>query len=215
MKRKIIVFIFLVFLIGCGPYIWFKVPQPEGKENLSGFPLNLQGKYSSVIDTVIIHIEKDKIIREYRENLLMSKIEFREETGDSIAEDTAFNFNDNWQITVRSFGDSVQIFSKKDDELFNISERQVLREYKGYYFLNYKDTNNFWKVKILKLEEDTLEFDFILRDDDMQNIRKITTVESQKDSTGESTQYFLDPSRKELRKILKHRTTGEKYIKLH
>ena len=145
----------------------------------------------------------------------MSKIEFREETGDSIAEDTAFNFNDNWQITVRSFGDSVQIFSKKDDELFNISERQVLREYKGYYFLNYKDTNNFWKVKILKLEEDTLEFDFILRDDDMQNIRKITTVESQKDSTGESTQYFLDPSRKELRKILKHRTTGEKYIKLH
>lgn len=214
MKRKTVVFLLLLFLLGCGPYIWFKVPQPQGRENLDSFPAELQGKYSSVIDTVIIHIEKDKIIREYRENLLMTRTEFRKETGDSIAEDTAFSFNDNWLITVKSFGDSVQIFSKKDDELFHISERQILREYKGYYFLNYKDTNNFWKVKILKLQQDSLEFDFILRDDDMKQIRNITKVEVKRDSSGESSKYYLDPTRRELKKILRKRKSGEKYVKL-
>jgi hypothetical protein len=214
MKRKTVVFILLVFLLGCGPYIWFKVPQPQGRENLKGFPAELQGKYSSVLDTVIIHIEKDKIIREYRENLLMTKVEFREETGDSIAEDTAFTFSGNWQITVKSFGDSVQIFSKKDDELFHISERQILREYKGYYFLNYKDTNNFWKVKLLKLQQDSLEYDFILRDDDLKQIRSITKVEVKKDSSEESSRYYLDPTRRELKKILRKRKPGEKYVKL-
>jgi hypothetical protein len=214
MKRKTVIFILLVFLLGCGPYIWFKVPQPQGRDNLSGFPVELQGKYSSVVDTVIIHIEKDKIIREYREDLLMTKVEFREETGDSIAEDTAFTFSGNWQITVKSFGDSVHIFSKKDDELFRISKRQILREYKGYYFLNYQDTNNFWKVKILKLQEDTLEFDFILRDDDMRQIRNITTVEVKQDSSVESSKYYLDPTRRELKRILRKRKSGEKYVKL-
>lgn len=215
MKRKTVVFILLVFLLGCGPYIWFKVPQPQGRENLTAFPAELQGKYSSVVDTVIIHIEKDKIIREYRENLLMTKVEFREETGDSIAEDTAFTFSGNWQISVKSFGDSVHIFSKKDDELFYISQRQLLREYKGYYFLNYQDTNNFWKVKILKLEADTLEFDYILHADDMQRIRNITKVEVKKDSSEESSKYYLNPTRRELKKILRKRMVGEKYIRLH
>lgn len=214
MKRKTVVFILLIFLIGCGPYIWFKVPQPQGRENLKGFPAELQGKYSSVLDTVIIHIEKDKIIREYRENLLMTRAEFSKETGDSIAEDTAFSFSDNWLITVKSFGDSVHIFSKKDDVLFHISERQILREYKGYYFLNYKDTNNFWKVKILKLQQDSLEFDFILRDDDMKQIINITRVEVKKDSSEESSKYYLDPTRRELKKILRKRKSGEKYVKL-
>lgn len=214
MKRKTVVFLLLLFLLGCGPYIWFKVPQPQGRENLTAFPVELQGKYSSVVDTVIIHIEKERIIREYRENLLMTKVEFREETGDSIAEDTAFTFSGNWQITVKSFGDSVQIFSKKDDELFHISERQVLREYKGYYFLNYKDTNNFWKVKILDLQQDSLEFDFILSVDDMRQIRNITKVEVKKDSTSESSKYYLDPTKRELRKILRKRKPGEKYVKL-
>lgn len=214
MKRKTVVFILLVFLLGCGPYIWFKVPQPQGRENLKTFPQDIQGQYSSAIDTVMIHIGKDKIVREYREKLLMTKIEFREETGDTISEDTSFTFTDNWEITIKSFGDSVKIFSKKDDELFNISERQILREYKGYYFLNYKDTNDYWKVKILKLEADTLEFDFILRADDMQRIRNITKVEVKKDSSEESSKYYLNPTRRELKKILRKRLVGEKYVKI-
>ncbi len=214
MRRNLIVLLVLIFFIGCGPYIWFKVPQPEGRENLSEFPDELTGKYSSVYDTSTIRIESDKIIREYRENLLMTKVEFCEETGDSISEDTSFTFADNWDITVNSFGDSVKVFSRKDDELFKISDQQILREYKEYYFLNYKDTNDYWKVKILNLVKDTLEFDNILSDDDMENIRNITMVETVQDSTDETSKYYLKPTKRELKKILKKRLAGDKYIKL-
>ncbi|PLX13423.1 MAG: hypothetical protein C0597_11780, partial [Marinilabiliales bacterium] len=110
-------------------------------------------------------------------------------------------------------GDSVKVFSSKDEELFKISGRQLLREYKGYYFLNYKDTNDYWKVKILKLVDDTLEFDFILKEEDIYNIKGITTVEAFEDSTEEASKYYLDPSKRELRKILKRRSKGEKYLK--
>lgn len=214
MRRNLIILLVMAFIIGCGPYIWFKVPQPEGRENLSEFPDELTGKYSSVYDTSTIRIESDKIIREYRENLLMTKVEFREETGDSISEDTSFTFADNWDITVNSFGDSVKVFSRKDEELFKISDQQILREYKGCYFLNYKDTNDYWKVKILNLVKDTLEFDNILSDDDMENIRNITMVETVQDSTEESSKYFLKPTKRELKKILKKRLTGDKFVKL-
>ncbi len=214
MKRNVIILIVLAFFVGCGPYIWFKVPQPEGRENLSEFPGELTGKYSSVYDTSTIRIESDKIIREYRENLVMTKVEFREEAGDSISEDTSFTFADNWDITVNSFGDSVKVFSRKDEELFKISDQQILREYKGYYFLNYKDSNDYWKVKILNMVKDTLEFDDILSDDDMENIRNITVVETVQDSTEESSKYYLKPTKRELKKILKKRLTGDKYIKL-
>ena len=212
-KHKYIIYVILILLLGCGPYIWFKVPQPSGEENLTNFPNNILGKYESVVDTSTVLIESDKIIRQYREKLVMTKIEFREEVGDTLSEDTSFMFTDNWNINIQSYGDSVKVFSSKDEELFRISARQLLREYKGYYFLNYKDTNDYWKVKILKLTGDTLEFDFILKEEDIYRIKGITKVEVFEDSTEEASMYYLDPSKRELKKILKSRSKGEKYIK--
>ncbi len=215
MKRRVVIFVLLIFVLGCGPYIWFKVPQPEEGKNLKMFSESVIGKYQSAKDTLIIRIEKDQIIREYRENMIMSKVEFREEVGDTISEDTSFAFADNWQITIKSYRDSVKVFSKKDEELFKISETQILRQYKGYFFLNKKDTNDYWKVKILKLEGDTLEYDYILTEEDLKKIENITKVETYTDTTEESTVYYLKPSKRELRKILRKRSQGEKYVKIN
>ncbi len=212
-KQKYLVFIILALFLGCGPYIWFKVPQPAGGKNLTEFPDLVLGKYASLVDTNVIRIKKDKIIREYRENLLMTKIEFREEVGDTISEDTSFMFTDNWKIDIRSYGDSIKVFSSKDEELFKISEIQLLRAYKSYYFLNYKDTNDYWKVKILRLVGDTLEFDFILKEEDIKSIKGITKIKVSTDSIKGASKYFLDPTKRELRKILKQRKKGEKYVK--
>ena len=212
MKRKYIIYIILLFCIGCGPYIWFKVPQPEGFSNLKSFPEDIQGKYISLIDTSTIRVGSNEIIQEYRENLIMTKIEFYEETGDTISTDTSFAFADKWDVRVMSIGDSVYIYSSKDEQIFKISDLNILREYKGYYFLNYKDST-FWKVKILKLYNDTLEFDYILTDDDIVNILGITNVESVKDTSEDVTKYYLKPSKRQLKKILKRRSHGEKFVK--
>ncbi len=213
MKRKLIIYIALILLLGCGPYIWFKVPQPENSKNLNGFSDHLLGRFKSVYDSAIICIEPDRIIKEYRENLILTKTEFREEIGDTISEDTSFTFTDNWFITIKSFGDSVSIKSSKNEEIFQISENQLLRYYKDYYFLNYKDSNEYWKVKILKLTGDTLEFDNILTDDDLRFIKNITAIEIYTDSVHEEKEFFLKPTKRELKKILKRRLHGEKFVK--
>ncbi len=216
MKKNVFILFLIFFLVSCGPYIWFKSPQPEGRKNLDAFPNELIGKYISISDSSVIIINSEKVIKQYHEKLLMSKDEFHNETGDLITRDTSFLFTDNWQIKVKSFGDSVKVFSWKDDVLFQISDDQLLREYRGYYFLNKKDTNNYWKVEVLKLEEDTLEFDDILAKEDIEKIEAITSITEIKDTTKEKiTRYFLNPSKREMRKILKTRSEGNKYNRIY
>ncbi|MFO7842212.1 MAG: hypothetical protein R6V16_00250 [Bacteroidales bacterium] len=216
MKKNILILLFILFFIGCGPYIWFKSPQPEGRKNLDTFPNELIGKYISTQDSSVIIINKHKVIKQFHEELLMSRIEFQEETGDSLAKDTSFLFTDNWHIKVKSYGDSVKVFSWKDEVQFEISSDQLLREYRNIYFLNYRDTGDYWKVKILYMSADTLEYDDILSTEDMNKIKLLTSVKEQRDTSKErDTRYFLDPTRRELRKILRTRASGNKYYKQH
>ncbi|HAF29151.1 MAG TPA: hypothetical protein DCG75_08905 [Bacteroidales bacterium] len=215
MKRKLVIYVALLLLLSCGPYIWFKVPQPENSTNLDGFSASILGKYMSVYDSAVISIESDKIIKEYRENLILSKTEFREEIGDTISEDTSFTFTENWNITIKSFGDSVKVYSSKDENVFQVSENQLLRYYKNYYFLNFKDSNEYWQVKVIQLMGDTLEFDNILTDDDLRFIKNITSIEVYTDSVNDEKEYFLKPTKRELKRILKRRLHGEKFVKLN
>ena len=216
MKKNILILLFILFLVGCGPYIWFKTPQPKGRKNLDTFPNELIGKYISIEDSSVIIINKNKVIKQFHEKLLMSKVEFQDETGDSLAQDTSFLFTDNWHIKVKSFGDSVNVFSWKDEVQFEISDDQLLREYRNVYFLNFRDTGDYWKVKILYLYGDTLEYDDILTKEDINKVKSITTVKEYSDTSKEhDTRYFLNPTRRELRKILKTRASGNKYYKQH
>ncbi|HSH52568.1 MAG TPA: hypothetical protein VK982_12660, partial [Bacteroidales bacterium] len=183
MKKNILILLFILFFVGCGPYIWFKSPQPEGRKNLDTFPNELIGKYISIDDSSVIIINKYKVIKQFYEKLLMSKIEFQQETGDSLPKDTSFLFTDNWHIKVKSFGDSVKVFSWKDEVQFEISDGQLLREYRNIYFLNSRDTGDYWKVKILSMNSDTLEYDDILIKEDINKIKSITSVTELNDTS--------------------------------
>ena len=147
--------------------------------------------------------------------MYMSVESFKEETGDTIIKDTSFIFTDNWLIKMTVLGDSVFVNSSREEDVFKISENQLLRKYRGYYFLNFKDSNELWRVELIKRTKDTLEFGSILTKEDIERIKGITSVESYSDSTesGISTKYFLNPKRREIRKILKYRTRGEKFVK--
>lgn len=216
MKRNIVYIILLSFLFGCGPYIYFKTPQPEKKRNLEKIPSKITGKYMSVADSSIITIDLNTIVKKKFENTIMTLVEFKQETGDSLQNDTSFTFSDNWHIQLKIRNDSVFINSSKEEILFEISENQILRRYRKYYFLNYRDTNNLWKVELIKLAKDTLEYGNILTKEDVERIKGFTTVEEITDSinSNKSTKYYLNPAQKDLKKILKYRSKGEKYVKL-
>ena len=215
MNRRTFAILFLIFLMGCGPYIYFKSPQPDRKKNLSSFPANITGAYISDSDSSLLVIEPTIISKKRFEKMYMSMESYKEETGDTIVKDTSFIFTDNWLIEMTVMGDSVYVNSSREEDVFVISENQLLRKYRGYYFLNYKDSNDLWRVELIKLTKDTLEFGDILTKEDIERIKGITSVESYIDSTdsGKSTKYYLNPSPREIRKILKCRSKGEKFVK--
>lgn len=215
MNRKTFVFLVLIFLIGCGPYIYFKSPQPEKKKNIEGFPESMTGTYISLSDSSLLIIDSKKIVKKRFENMFMSIDSFKAETGDTIIKDTSFIFTDNWHINMKVLGDSIYVNSSREEDVFSFSDEQLLRKYKGYYFLNFKDTNDLWRVELIKRSKDTLEFGSILTKEDLDRVKGITSVESYVDSneSGKSTKYYLKPSKREVRKILKYRTKGEIFIK--
>lgn len=215
MSRKVFILLFLVLLISCGPYFYFNTPQPNKKKNLDSFPKNITGTYISSIDSSLLIIDSKSIVKKRFEKITMSRESFIAETGDTIIKDTSFIFTDNWLINMKVIGDSIYVNSSREEDIFSISEKNILRKYKGYFFLNHKDTNDLWKVDILRHYKDTLEFGNILSKEDLERIKGITSVESYIDSneSGKSTRYYLNPSLREVRKILKYRTKGEKYIK--
>ena len=47
----------------------------------------------------------------------------------------------------------------------------------------------------------------------MKLVKKITKVETVQDSTDDSAKYYLQPTKRELKKILRKRSRGEKFIK--
>jgi hypothetical protein len=216
MNRKTFVFILLIFLIGCGPYIYFKSPQPDRKKNLKNFPKSLIGTYISLNDSSLLIIDAKKIVKKRFENMFMPIDSFKAETGDTLIKDTSFIFTDNWHIKMKVMGDSIYVNSSREEDIFTISDEQLLRKFKGYYFLNFKDTNDLWRVELIKKTKDTLEFGSILTKEDLEQIKGITSVESYIDSSesGKTTKYYLNPARSEVRKILKYRTKGEKFKKL-
>lgn len=216
MNRNAIILLILLLLIGCGPYIYFKSPQPKGNSNLSSFPKSLNGTYLSLLDSSILIIESQKIVKKRFENMIMSFEDYSKETGDTIFNDTTFLFTDNWLIQMKVVGDSIAVNSSRVEEIFTISNEQLLRKYKGYYFLNFKDSNDLWRVELINLTKDTLEYGNILTKEDLERIKSFTFVESYIDSSessGKTTKYCLDPARREVKKILKNRTKGEQFIK--
>jgi len=64
------------------------------------------------------------------------------------------------------------------------------------------------------LHDDTLEYDDILTIDEIEKIKKIAAVTEYSDTSNEKdTRFILNPKRRELRKILKTRSMGDKYYK--
>ena len=93
-----------------------------------------------------------------------------------------------------------------DDDKGNLSDKLVLKYYKGYYFVNVNDDPE-WFLRILKqdkdgsitlmsMENESTKFNALLR-----NLSKEVKIDSVK--VGEDKLYLIDPSAKELMNLVK------------
>lgn len=82
------------------------------------------------------------------------------------------------------------------DTLFDVKRGDILRKYKGHYFLNQQVSTNSWRVITLAKIGNGLSLGTISTKDDLSNLRTVTETKS-------DTIFSFRPTKKEMKKFLK------------
>jgi hypothetical protein len=191
-------------MVACGsgefreePSVVFVEPQPEGEDNLAAFPLRLKGKYRgmaennqlSITDKFIIStsVFEDKIpIVALDSNLRLN--------GDTI---TDLKSGEKTKVILQ--GDSIMRSFTFTDTVFRLNYDNVLRKFRGHYFLNTRYEGENWDVKQLSPEGSRLIIGSIRSQEDIQNLQAIS--EAPADTSSDMPRRF-HLSKKQFRKYL-------------
>jgi len=82
------------------------------------------------------------------------------------------------------------------DKLFLFSRGDILRKFKGHYFLNRERFQNYWSVMKLGVTKNGIVIGTISSEEDINNLKDLTSTKS--DSV-----YSFKPTKKQLKKFLK------------
>lgn len=188
-------FVATLMLAGCGPVATFDEPQPEGIRSLSAFPQRLQGRYQSEDGNSVLAITERLVTRHFDFEVR----EHRDSLGSSfkLSEDTLCNLEEGTTEIVIQDGDTVVSRVAWTDTLFSISENNILKRFKGYYFLNKRYRKDVWVVAKLAFSRGVLAIGNVSTPEDIQNLRAITEYPPDTDST------HFAPSRKQFRQFLR------------
>ncbi|MBL0074337.1 MAG: hypothetical protein IPP34_22095 [Bacteroidetes bacterium] len=156
MKRlkQIFTFIILTSLLACEPPVTFNEPQPTDIDNLSKFPKRLQGQYLNLTDNSTLLVS-DKLIQriyDYDEKIHSSQLD----STSRLSGDTIVDLTTNEKTVTMRDGDSLITHVHCIDTLFQIDYDNVVRKFKGYYFLNTRYDKTSWEVKKFNCKEDNL-----------------------------------------------------------
>jgi len=204
-------------MIGCTPKpeVRFLEPQPRNKHDLKEFPREYQGQYISKSDSSILTIDSKMIYQEWIGFSKVSDVEMQNELDTIYKEDIEIEISDNWTMTVDVEGDSATIETYGIDTLFLLSENTKLRKFKGYLFLNYSSSDSTWRVKILKLDDNLLDFEKLVSSSEIDTLREVTSIITVIDTvTNKPDHHDLKPKRRELKAILERKVSDSGFIKI-
>lgn len=213
-RTIIIYFIFFATLISCrksdAPIAGFEEPQPIDISNLSKIPNRLFGKYLNIKDSSLLVINENVI---KRVNNFSGKIHIKElDSVNVLSGNAVINLKTKERIQVRRIGDSLLFHQKYTDTIFRLSKMNVLKKYKGYYFLNIFFDEKNWETKKVKLSKGKLTISTINSIEEIHNLEKITA--SSHDTI--SQVFKFKPTKRQFKKFVKEEGFGEEdetYIK--
>jgi hypothetical protein len=146
----------------------------------------------------------------------VSDVEMQEELDTIYKEDIKIEISSNWTMNIDVQGDSAIIETYGIDTLFLLSEKTKLRKFKGYLFLNYYSPDSTWRVKILKLEDNQLDFEKLVSPSEIDTLREVTPIYTEIDtSTNKPDHHDLEPKRRELKAILERKISDSRFIKIY
>ena len=199
MKRikNISTFIIFTSLFACEPSVTFNQPQPADTENLPQFPKRLQGQYLSLADNSTLTIG-DKLIQriydyDFKLNINQLDSNYR------ISGDTIINIEKNEKKILKREGDSLIEHIHSIDTLFKIDYDNVVRKFKGYYFINSRYDKENWRVQKINISHGQLTISSISTKLDLDNLKEITETPQDTVPT-----YKFTATKKQFKKFIKN-----------
>lgn len=180
-----------IFLIGCQPPVAFDTPQPADINPLGGFPKRIQGKYLSSEDSSFLQITASSMLRTYDFYLKIHLSQL--DSTQQIIGDTLFDLKTNMGKPIQIEGDSIVTHIFGVDTLFTIDKLNVLKKYKGYYFVNNYTPPDTWQVKKLELSRGKLILSSINNKEDLEQLKELT------ESTQDTVPYVFSVSHKQFK----------------
>lgn len=204
MKKSILFLIlFCLIVAGCSPTVLFNGPQPAEKKDLVQFPSRFQGTYESIEDSSIYLVEKYMIRQRNIIDIKVPKSEIDTSKDVTLEGNILYVKESDEKVPVTFRNDSVFGTLTTYDTTFFISDKRILRKFKGYYFMNFKQEEDQWMVYKLKFSKDgTATACGISKDDEIEQIKEITTVEEIKNEKGEASKYIIKPEKGDFRKMI-------------
>lgn len=211
MKSITTTFILLLLFSSCdAPEVWFENAQPEGKKELMHFPRKLQGKYvncSNPNDFLLIEKTEIRNVGHFvftnHIDSVLSTTEKQIDRNDTNELKEHFK-SENIEINIK--GDSLQGTFKYENNLFNISEKQIVKKFKRSYFLNTEEGENKWKVQRMDSKGDSLFIGEINPSDTLLNYDFVAQLESDEKV---NSKYLIQADKRELKKLMKENAFEE------
>ena len=176
----------LIFLYACKKNLaQFSTPQPAEIKNIKSFPTFLTGRFKNDENHTELEIFQDQMVQ---------AISFNDTV--SSAEKTALEKEKNIQISV--LNDSLYLASYQiKDTLFDLKRGDVLKKWKGRYFLNQQTPNQTWEVTQLYYRKNSIALSDI---SDSENIEKAQNLtETTEDTLPVKTHHV---NKKEFKKFI-------------
>ncbi|MES2616709.1 MAG: hypothetical protein V4613_02460 [Bacteroidota bacterium] len=191
------VVVFLISLMACQPPVTFNEPQPANTDNLSEFPKRLQGHYLSLLDNSTLTIDNNIIQKIYDYDYTLHPNQL--DSNSRISGDTLIDVRINEKTPIKRVGDSLVAHIHYIETLFEMNDDNVVRKFKGYYFLNNRYNVESWQVKKMELSKGQLTISSIAVPTDIDNLKEIT--ETPHDTV---SQYQFTPTKKQFKAFIKN-----------
>lgn len=189
--------------VSCEPPVTFTEPQPAEVSSLNQFPGRLVGEYESIKDHSLLTITENSIVRSFNEDVYLAVSDL--DSTVQLKNDSIYDHVFNQSFPVERLGDSIKYHIDYSDTLFLISETNVLKKFKGYYFLNTQQKQG-WEVNRLNLVRGKLFMGAISKKEDIDLLKSLS--ESQMDTVP----YQFSPTRKQFRKFIRQRGFSEEEV---
>ncbi len=210
MDRGIIfvfVLLFSVMISACDPPATFTEPQPTEINKLTKIPKKLTGDYIRYNDSLEFYVTERTIIQHYEISVIKNKTEI--DSNEIIKGDSIINTLTNERHYIRHIADSIEIRDSYVDTLFDISRGDVIKKYKGLYFISHQIGEGAWEVNSLELSKGILSIGYVRTLTDIERLKQITN------NTDTVAPYNFKLTKKQFKEYIKKESFEDKdlYIK--